>query len=240
MVPLLRSKLHSRSGVARLIVILAAAVLILAIICLIPAYRYYQESAKNIACATALDSARRQLAAGYMLDGFQNGSAQDAKALVTHAMNGWDDLCPDGGTVYITRREDSPLDWDVYCGLHGKDSKRCTRLNADYVLQQLEEELRQAQLAGTPYPESLPFTLHHRSYTAYLVDEATGLRRGTRLTDDYEGIVAFYSIVGHSDFGADCGMEEGSLWYFSYADEEHCATWDYHDTWTGDSYRGVH
>ena len=48
-------------------------------------------------------------------------------------------------------------------------------------------------------------------------------------------------IVLHDaiDFGADSGMKEGELWYFAFADEEHCAIWTYHDEWTGDSYRNV-
>ena len=32
-------------------------------------------------------------------------------------------------------------------------------------------------------------------------------------------------------------VEDGALWYFSYADEAHCANWRADDGWTGDSYR---
>ena len=237
MTRLLPSKLHNRRGMSRLVMILLILIIVLAITSMIPTYLKYQRMGKVVACATALDSARRQLAADFMLDGFVNGKAEDAKDVVAYAMNGWDDLCPDGGTVYIVRNEDSELEWDVVCGLHDKDSKRCTRLNADYVLDQLREALRQEQLLGNPYPESLTYTLHHVEHTAYLVDEATNLKRGTRLTEGYDGIVAFYSIVGHSDFGADSWSKEGEIWYFSYADEEHCATWSSRDMWTGDSYR---
>ena len=239
MLSALRAKLHNRRGVSWLIVILLVLVIVLAVTSMIPSYLRYRRQAKAFACATALDTAKRQLAADFMLNGFENGSAEDAKALVTRVMNGWEDLCPDGGNVYIVPKGDSPMDWDVYCGLHGSDRKRCTRLNADNVFKQLQEGLLQAQRNGVEYPESLPFTLHHRSYTAYLVDEPTALRWGTKLTEGYDGIVAYYSIVGHSDFGKDSGMAKGKLWYFSYADEEHCANWNYHDSWTGDSYRGI-
>ena len=51
-----------------------------------------------------------------------------------------------------------------------------------------------------------------------------------------KGTVICYSITGHSDFGADSGLEEGQVWYFSYADEEHCANWKSDDGWSGDSY----
>ena len=154
-------------------------------------------------------------------------------------MNGWDDLCPDGGSVYIVPKENSPLDWEIICGLHCSDSKLRTRLNSYNVREQIKEALLRRQNEGNPYPETLPFTLHGKAYEAHLVDAPTNFKRGTRLTADVEGIVAFYSLVGHSDFGADSGMKEGALWYFSFADEDHCANWTYHDEWTGDSYRGV-
>ena len=235
----IRGKLHSRRGIMWITALLLILVIVMAVITMIPGYQEYQRKGKTVACATALDSARRQLAANFMLDGFVNGSDEDAKALVAAVMNGWDDLCPDGGTVYIVPRTDSELAWDVVCGLHCSDSKYRTRLNSDYVLDQLREALRVAQVNGEPFPESLKFTLHHKTHTAYLVDAPSGLKRGTRTTEGQEGIVAYYSVVGHSDFGADSGMKEGALWYFSYADEDHCANWSYHDSWTGDSYRNI-
>ncbi len=241
--PTPRSKLNSGLGVARIIVILAVLVIVMAVIIMIPGYRRYQRLGYSVACATALDSARRQLAADFMLSGWENDSAEGAQALVAHAMNGWDDLCPEGGTVYIVHNTgetvSTELEWDVICGLHGRDKKRCTRLNADYVLDQLREALNIEQNKGNPYPESLPFTLHGRQYTALLVDEETGLKRGTSTTEGYEGIVAFYSIAGHSDFGAGSGAKEGEIWYFSFADETHCAAWKKGDGWSGDSYRGI-
>ena len=39
--------------------------------------------------------------------------------------------------------------------------------------------------------------------------------------------------------GKDSGLKDGALWYFAFADEDHCANWSYHDEWTGDSYRNV-
>lgn len=228
-------KLNNR-GLARIIVIMLVLVIILAIASIVPSYRKYQRQGMTLACAHALDTARRQLAGNFMFNGFENGSAEDAKEFVAYVMNGWDDLCPAGGSVYIVPKKDSPLDWEVVCGLHCSDSKLRTRLNAYNVFEQLGEALLVQQNNGNPYPESLPYTLHSKQYTALLVDEPTKLRRGTKLTEDYEGIVAFYSIMGHSDFGADSGAKEGEICYFSFADEEHCANWSYHDAWTGDSY----
>ena len=233
----IRTKLHNQRGMSWLIAILLLAIIVLSITSMIPFYRKYQEQGNTLACATALDTARRQLASDFMVGGFVNGSADKAKSFVAQVMNGWDDLCPEYGTVYIIRRTDgSPLDWDIVCGLHGTDRKLCTRLNAEYVLDQLKDALRVAQANGVQYPLSLEFTLHGKTHTAYLVDETTNLHRGTGTTKGYDGLVAFYSVVGHSDFGSGKGRN-GSLWYFSYADVEHCANWRSDNGWTGDSYR---
>ena len=233
----LRSKLHGDSGMSWLIAILLLAVVVLSITAMIPAYRRYQEQGKAVACATALDTARRQLASDFMIGGFENGKADEAKGFVSKVMNGWDDLCPDYGTVYIVKRtDDSAMDWDIVCGLHCSDKKLRTRLNADNVLEQLTEALKKAQAGGNMYPGSLTYTLHGKTRTALLVDASTNLKRGTSTTEGYEGIVAFYSLVGHSGFGEGKG-KDGQLWYFSYADEDHCANWRSDDGWTGDSYR---
>ena len=189
------------------IAVLLVLVIVLAITSLIPSYKKYQDQGKKLACDTALDTARRQLASNFMLNGFENGSAEDAKAFVTYVMNGWDDLCPAGGSVYVVPKANSPMDWEIICGLHCSDSRLCTRLNAYNVRDQLREALLKERNKGNPFPESLPY--------------------------------AYYSVVGHSDFGADSGMKEGQMWYFAYADEEHCANWSYHDEWTGDSYWNV-
>lgn len=237
----LRGKLRGTRGLAWIFVVLLVLIIVLAVLSLVPSYRKYQERAKTLACATALDTARRQLASNFMLNGFENDSAENARDFIAYVMNGWDDLCPDGGSCYIVPKGDSLLDWEVICGLHCADKKLCTRLNAYNVREQLKEALLQRQNAGEQYPESLPYTLHGKAGTALLVDENPGLKRGTRTTPGYEesGTVVFYSLVGHSDFGADSGMKDGKLWFFSFADEQHCANWSYHDEWTGDSYRGI-
>ena len=232
------AKLKSRRGMSWLIAILLVAIIVLSVVIAIPSYLKYKRQADALACATSLDTARRQLAADFMFNSFENEAAEHAKDYAAFVMNGWEDICPAYGSVYIIRRSDeSMMDWDIYCGLHGSDRKLCTRLNAEYTLDQLREALRVEQAKGVEYPESLEYTLHGKTRTAYLVDAPTNLKRGTATTKDYEGIVAYYSLVGHSDYGAGMG-EDGTLWYFSYADEEHCANWRSDDGWTGDSYRG--
>jgi len=226
----------SRRGITRFTVILLVLVAIMLIVAAVPIWLHLRENAERMGCLTALDSARRQLAVDYLM---VNGTptAKDAQDVVTYAMNGWDDLCPGGGTVYVveTKREDW-MPYDVVCGLHGEDRKQCTRLNASYVLEQIEEAVHHEQLLGDPFPASVTVRLHHEDVVALLVDDYTGIRRGTSTTADLDGVVAFYSLVGHSDFGANSGLKEGELWYFSYADEEYCAAWSSTRGWTGDSY----
>ena len=125
----IRAKLKSERGIAWIFAILIVLIIILAITSMIPAYKKYQRQGQIVACGTALDTARRQLAANFMLNGFEDDSAEAAKEYITFVMNGWDDLCPEGGTVYIIPKADSELDWDIVCGLHCSDKKLCTRLN---------------------------------------------------------------------------------------------------------------
>ena len=189
----------------------------------------------------SLDSASRQIAVDY-LSGRTDPTPEEVREVAEKAMLGWDDICPAGGSVYVVENpnKDDPntLPFRLVCGLHGTDEKQCTRLNASNVYKQVLEAVRAAQLQGTTYPESVTVSLHHKDLTAYLVDEATGFKRGTATTAGYEkaGIVAYYSIVGHSDYGSDSGLKDGRVWYFSFADENHCANWSYRSGWTGDSY----
>ena len=233
-----RTKLHQTLGIARLIVILTVLALVLVAAALYPVIQHYRFRADALGCLAGLDTARRQLAAEYLFEG-ENSSAEEARDYVGFVMAGWDDLCPGGGTTYIVPKDDSELAWDVVCGLHGQDRRQCTRLNADYVLEQLREELRTAQVLGTNYPERMTVTLHHKPLEALITEEDTGLRRGTRATVGAKGTLVSYAIAGYSDFGTGRGVPVGEISWFSYADEEHCANWSAWDGWTGDSYSDV-
>lgn len=233
-----RTKLHQTLGIARLVVILTVLALVLVAAALYPVIQHYRFRADALGCLAGLDTARRQLAAEYLFEG-ENSSAEQARDFVGFVMAGWDDLCPGGGTTYIVPKDNSELAWDVVCGLHGQDRRQCTRLNADYVLQQLREELRTAQVLGTTYPERMTVTLHHKPLEALITEEDTGLRRGTRATVGAKGTLVSYAIAGYSDFGTGRGVPVGEISWFSYADEEHCANWSAWDGWTGDSYSDV-
>jgi hypothetical protein len=230
-------KLNNNRGISRLAALLLVLIIVMSAMIAVPHLLSYNAQGEAVACAAALDTASRRLAQDY-LDGNYDQNAAEAQKVVTVAMNGWDDLCPGGGKVYLVETKNKDLPYELVCGKHDHDAKRRTRLNSGYVLEQLKEGLRKARRDGKPYPEKLVFSLNGKQWTARLTDEATGFKRGTATTAGMEGkgIVAYYAIAGHSDFCADSGAKEGSICYFSFADEQHCANWRYDDGWTGDSY----
>ncbi|MGN0403845.1 MAG: hypothetical protein ACI4F1_01360 [Bariatricus sp.] len=229
-----RQKLHSKSGIAWIFVILLVLIGIMVILIAIPVYQYYRNRADEIGCASALNTANHQLSIEYLQDGVF--TAQKAKAVVTRAMDGWDDLCPGEGTPYIIENEQDAVPWRVVCGKHDEDTKERTRLNASNALEQIEKKVRSAQIQGEQYPERIVVAMNGEEYKAVLTDEDSGLKRGTDATSGVKGTVIYYSIAGHSEFGENSGVADGRVWYFSYADEEHCANWSSPDGWSGDSY----
>ena len=104
------------------------------------------------------------------------------------------------------------------------------------AMSQIEQEVARLRLSGTPYPESVTVKLNGEEIIANLVDDYVFFYGGTDATKGVDGTVAYYSIVGHSAFGSDSGVEEGTVWYFCFADENHNATWTPRKGWTGDSY----
>ncbi|MBO4418857.1 MAG: hypothetical protein J5789_03420 [Oscillospiraceae bacterium] len=235
----MRRVLSSRSGASRLTVVLLILVLVAVGIAAVPYVRQYLKDSEQSACEVAMESAYRKMTADYLLSlsSKSTPTSKDMRAAATYAMPSGDGLCPSNGTVYLIELDvDNEMPYEIVCGLHNRDDKRCTRLNASYVYTQIENAVFESGARGVPYPESVKFTLHNQEFTAVLVDDYTGLTRGTDKTNGLEGIVAYYSIVGHSDFGSNSGMQEGEVWYFSYADENHCATWSTTRGWEGDSY----
>ena len=57
--------------------------------------------------------------------------------------------------------------------------------------------------------------------------------------------IAWFCIPAHGHTNPTLGLVKAlttsghEIWYFSFADEDHCANWSYHDEWTGDSYWNV-
>lgn len=212
-----------------LIPILLVLILIMLVLIFIPVYRSYKNDAAQIGCVSSLNTANHQLAI-HLITG-KDYSAKEAKKIVETAMDGWNDLCPGGGTPYLIEKEEGEVPYEVVCGLHDTDTKEKTRLNAAYVLDQIKEQIQLEQIQGQLYPEQLQVTVNSKKYTAVLTDKETGWKRGATTIFGEEKIVIEYSITGHSDFGKDAGSDKGEIWYFSYGDEEHCATWSSLDGW---------
>lgn len=243
----LRSERGEMSRMVALLLVLVGVMLVLVIF--VPAFRKMNEQAELHSCEAAMDTAWRKMAEDYIIN--SSTKIEDVKTAVGYAMNGWDDICPSGGKVYLVRTRSNnkssedkaagKLPYELVCGKHDRDSKRRTRLNADDILRQLQKELRKRVRNGETCPEEMTVTYNSKPLTAVLVDQESGLKRGTSTTAGLEKkeAVAYYSIVGHSDFGADSGAKEGEIWYFSFADREHCANWRCDGNWTGDSYQGM-
>ena len=115
----------------------------------------------------------------------------------------------------------------------------CGRAEEKQVAALLREALATARYRGTDYPAELTVRLNGQDLVCYLTDHDLEFRRGTFATPGYSGTVAYYSVMGHSDFGADSGLEEGEIWYFTFADRDHCATWENVRGWYGDSWGNV-
>ena len=232
------AKLHSRSGVAWLIGIAVLAVLALLFVILLPTIRHYQYEAGEAGCIASLDTARRQLANESMLIG-QVSKASEARDYVASVMPGWSDLCPGGGTTYIVPTDEDNPRWTVICGMHGTDRKQCTRLNADYVLRQLRENLKKAQDNGEQFPQTLTYFLNGKTRKATLVTTDPGVRRGTNATVGMEGTVAFYTIKGSGESDSlvvGSSLKVGEISNFWFADEDYCAVWRASAGWSGDSW----
>ena len=226
-------KLGGSGGIAALVVVLAVLVLVLAVIAAAPVYRNYREQADEIGCVSSLTSANNQLAIETLSAGEM--TAGEAKAIVTKAMNGWDDLCLAGGTPYLVAAE-GDVPWRVVCGLHDKDTKERTRLNAAYALKQLRQKVDLEQKLGDLTPPEVTVVLNGKEYRALLTEQETGMKRGTATTSGVKGTVIRYALAGHGAFAEEVSLPEGSICYFCFADEAHCAIWKHREGWSGDSY----
>ena len=226
-------KLGGSGGIAALVVVLAVLVLALAVIAAAPVYRNYREQADEIGCVSSLTSANNQLAIETLSEG--DTTAGEAKAIVTRAMNGWDDLCPAGGTPYLVAAE-GDVPWRVVCGLHDKDTKERTRLNAAYALKQLRQKVDLEQKLGDLTPPEVTVVLNGKEYRVLLTEQETGMKRGTATTSGVKGTVIRYALAGHGAFAEEVSLPEGSICYFCFADEAHCAIWKHREGWSGDSY----
>ena len=106
---------HSRThkwmrsrGVSRITAILLVLVIVMSVVVSIPTVKYYRDRSARLACAAGLDTARRRLAQDYLSGDFTQTNVSAVEA-VAAAMNGWEDLCPSGGKVYLVENKGEGL-----------------------------------------------------------------------------------------------------------------------------------
>lgn len=225
-------KLHSRRGITLLAVLVIIAVLAVVVTVAIPAVKHYSRKADDFGCATALETARRQITIDHLTE-VANESPERIATVVEKAMRSLDTLCPNGGEVYVVPTPDGDEPFALVCGLHGKDKKQNTRLNAQRMLDNVTASLA----AGDEAPDAVEVTLHGKPLTVKRVEEPVDIKRGTATTSGYEGTVAFYGVAGSGEVGESTSAKEGSICYFVFADEDHCAVWKAGAGWSGDSYQ---
>ena len=232
--PSLLSLFACKKGISRFVFILIIAVVVMSILVSIPIILYYRSQSKKIGCYAALDTATRQMTDKYLIDGFK--SKKEVKEWVGYVMNGWDDLCPGGGNVYVIYDKNAEMPWRLVCGMHGDDKKECCRLNAEWVLDQVKEAVKQAADDGLGLPESIDLSLNGEKLSVILTEEPTELTRGTGTTMGYDGTVAFYGVAGNGAVGENTGLKDGAVCYLSFADPDYCANWEPVDGWSGSAY----
>lgn len=227
-------KLNDRGLITRAAVVLIALIAVMLVVIAIPSWQVFRYRSEKTACIQAMKSAKDGLIIEY-LGRFETGDEQDAMDTLDKVLPARPDICPAGGTVYLIRN--SLGIFEPVCGLHDDDKKLRVRLNASRAMDLLNEALRVARRDTKAEPESVTITLNGKPLECVRVDEVLELRRGTRLTNGYEGIVAFYGIAGEGSFLPRGNVRRGGISYFVYADENHCARWINPDGWSGDAYK---
>ncbi|MCR4891645.1 MAG: hypothetical protein K5989_05655 [Lachnospiraceae bacterium] len=233
-VSLFGRKIREKKGITRAAVLLLIVIAILIVLLLIPVVMHYVSDLNEIGCTAGLKSAKDQVAIGVNFKGTEY-SAEEVKRVVTHAMVGWDDLCPSYGTIYvIPSNVNGTPDFTLVCGIHDKDTKQRTRLNASYVLDQIRAILGEGDLSQKTYPDGVNVKLNGETIRVTPVKSELGLKRGTNATTGYEGRIIHYMVTTSGS----SSKQRSELVYFVYADEDHAAVWRKDDGWTGDSYEG--
>ena len=227
-------KLHTNCGITTAMILEVAAVAALLVLLSIPSVKWFINHSNEIGCMSAMDTANDYLHIEYLQH--SDMTAKEAKSFVKQIMGGWEDICPGGGNIYIAVDKNASEPYQVICGQHDSDEKERCRYNASYAYELVKAAVKGSAEEGEPYPESVEIFTNNQTLTAYLTDEKTPLKHGTSATVGYKDTVIYYGIVGHSDFGQESGAEDGSVWYFSYADKNYCANYTIKDGWTGDSY----
>lgn len=234
-------KLNSaRGGTNRLVVILAVITLILLAIIAVPGWKAFQYRSEYLACEQAMKSANDGLIIEY-LGSFEEGDVDQARKAIDQIMVARPDICPKHGNIFLVKGDNGV--YTTVCGLHDKDVRQRTRLNATYCLEQLRETRKKLIKKGNDDPGDVEITSNGEPLTVTRVTKEEMIHRGTKTTNGYEGVVAYYGVKGDFEFSAKAKsrknktkVKDGDICYFVYADEDYCAIWRSRDNWTGDAY----
>ncbi len=216
---------NTKGGTARILVILSALILIMVGIMLIPSWKDFRFESECRGCEQAMDTATDGLRIEY-LDTFEEGSVREARKSLSEFMPEREDICPSHGNVYLIKNDEGVF--EPVCGLHNRDAARRTRLNASYTGNALEEARKnyfEKAEDGDPEPEKLTVKVNNKPLDCVYVTEEVPIRRGTKTTKGYDGVVAFYGTGDNNEIN-----------YFVYADDDYVAIWHENDGWTGTAY----
>jgi hypothetical protein len=224
-------------------VILAVAILIMLVIIAIPSWRAFRYRSQCIACEQAMKSASDGLIIEY-LGKFEEDDVDAARDIIDQVMVARPDICPVHGNIYLVKEEHGI--YQTKCGLHDPDTKERTCLNATYVRDELKEARKKILKKSDTEPDSIEIMCNGKPLECIRVTEEEVIHRGTKTTNGYKGVVAYYGVKGDFEYSAKgkAGKKkemakEGDICYLVYADEDHCAIWRATDGWTGDAYEGI-
>ena len=205
-----KEKIRSTHGISVVIILLVAAILVMVVLLFIPILETYGWNAGSLGCAIGIYSAQRKVDNTSILE-MSDLTAEEAMKVATQSVADFSDLCPVGGEVYLEPRENGGF--EVLCGIHDSNSLRRTRLNSGRALERLREKLDESKRRDEDFPENVSIKLNGTELLVTRTETDTGLNRGTNSVSGYEGTVAFYRL------------EDMDITYFSFADENHAATW---------------
>ena len=103
-------------GVARLVVILVIAVLVLLIPILYSVWKNFQGDVDEGECAIAVQAAQKKLDEEYLTN--PGMTLEEAEIAATSGVRSLDDICPGGGRFVVEEREDGD-GFKIYCTVHG-------------------------------------------------------------------------------------------------------------------------
>ena len=205
------AKLRGRTGASVLLLLLAAAVLVLAVMILVPLVAAGLDRTARVGCQESLANAERDLRLELASTGLT--PEKDRAEAILEASGA---ACPAGGELWLEREDE---DWVVCCGLHDENTARRALHNAAAVKERLEERVFLDRTAGRADPAHITVTLNHRDLTAEITGEPVTTHRGTDAITGKEGTVAVYSL------------DDRGVCYLAYLDEARCIEWDRVHDW---------